>query len=291
MADCRRISRYLQAHANRQFPEVLAVAAECLRLRAETTAERISDHVLVDEGQDLHATHWAFLRAMTDEGPNDLFVAEDPHQRIFTDPLRLSDLGINIVGRSRRLALNYRTTEQTLRFAVEILAGGTYLDLEGNQDSISGYRSARLGPPPKLLTPSASQELPTVAAQLREWLEAGHAPNTLAVLARSRRHRDTVAKYLDWHGTGAAGYDDHPVGSECVPVLTMLRAKGMEFSRVILTEVGPQFMVAAGKGAVDPSANPEVLLRERSLLYVSASRARDELVVIQGNGNPEMTGR
>lgn len=273
------------------YPEVLAVAAECLRMRAEKTAERIADHVLVDEAQDLHAAHWAFLRAMTDEGPNDLFVAEDPHQRIFTEPLRLSDLGINIVGRSRRLTLNYRTTEQTLRFAVKILVDGTYLDLEGEQDSISGYRSARIGPPPKLLTPPASQQLPTVADQLQEWLAAGHTPNTLAILTRSREERKKVARYLGRHGIETVEYEDHPVGTDCVQVLTMHRAKGMEFSRVILMGVGPDFMAGPGKEALDRSANTDALLRERSLLYVSASRARDELVVIQGGSNPKWVAR
>ncbi|WP_348538338.1 3'-5' exonuclease [Nocardia cyriacigeorgica] len=272
------------------YPEVLAVAAECLRMRAEKTAERIADHVLVDEAQDLHAAHWAFLRAMTDEGPNDLFVAEDPHQRIFTEPLRLSDLGINIVGRSRRLTLNYRTTEQTLRFAVKILVDGTYLDLEGEQDSISGYRSARIGPPPKLLTPPASQQLPTVADQLQEWLAAGHTPNTLAILS-SREERKKVARYLGRHGIETVEYEDHPVGTDCVQVLTMHRAKGMEFSRVILMGVGPDFMAGPGKEALDRSANTDALLRERSLLYVSASRARDELVVIQGGSNPKWVAR
>ncbi|NEW58671.1 AAA family ATPase [Nocardia cyriacigeorgica] len=273
------------------YPEALAVAAECLRVRAEKSAVRIADHVLVDEAQDLHAAHWAFLRAMTDEGPNDLFVAEDPHQRIFTEPLRLSDLSINIVGRSRRLTLNYRTTEQTLRFAVKILEDGTYLDLEGEQDSISGYRSARIGPPPKLLTPPASQELPTIADQLQDWLAAGHTPNTLAILTRSRGERRSVAKYLSRIGINAAEYEDHPVGADCVQVLTMHRAKGMEFSRVILTGVGPDFMAGLGKEAPGQSANTDALLRERSLLYVSASRARDELVVIQGVGKPGTAAR
>ncbi|WP_081597616.1 UvrD-helicase domain-containing protein [Nocardia cyriacigeorgica] len=268
------------------YPEVLAVAAECLRLRAETTAERIADHVLVDEGQDLDATHWAFLRAMADEGPDDLFVAEDPHQRIFTEPLCLSDLGINIVGRSRRLTLNYRTTEQTLRFAVNLLADGPYLDLEGELDSTTGYRSARLGPPPVILTLPASEELAAIAARLREWLAAGHAPNTLAVLTRSRQRRKFVTRYLCRHGIDAAEYEEHSIGAGYVPVLTMHRAKGMEFSRVILTGVGPQFTATIGKATIEQSENPNALLRERSLLYVSASRARDELVVIQRTDTP-----
>ena len=44
----------------------------------------------MDEAQDLHATHWALLRALVAEGPNDLFIAEDSHQRIYGSPIVLS---------------------------------------------------------------------------------------------------------------------------------------------------------------------------------------------------------
>lgn len=64
------------------FPEVLALAAEALRVRAERDGTCLADHVIVDEAQDLHATHWALLRALAAEGLNDLFIAEDSHQRI-----------------------------------------------------------------------------------------------------------------------------------------------------------------------------------------------------------------
>ena len=86
----------------------------------------LADHVLVDEAQDLHATHWALLRALVPEGTNDLFIAEDSHQRIYGSPIILSRFGIKIVGRSRRLTLNYRTTAQNLHFAVSVLSGAEY---------------------------------------------------------------------------------------------------------------------------------------------------------------------
>src|SRR5258707_701938 len=104
------------------FPEVLALAAEVLRIKADSGGGHLADHVIVDEGQDLHATHWALLRALASEGPNDLFIAEDSHQRIYGSPVILSRFGIKIVGRSRRLTLNYRTTAQNLHFAVSGLS-------------------------------------------------------------------------------------------------------------------------------------------------------------------------
>lgn len=62
--------------------------------------------------------------------------------------------------------------------------------------------------------------------------------------------------------------------------MTMHRAKGMEFSRVLLFGVNagliPAEYLLKDLTAADRA---DVLTRERSLLYVAATRARDELVV------------
>ncbi|NKZ71785.1 UvrD-helicase domain-containing protein [Rhodococcus hoagii] len=102
------------------FEEKSAVAAQALRNLA---GEGLADHVLVDEAQDLSPSRLMFLRALAAPGKNDLFIAEDSHQRIYGQPIVLGRYGINIVGRSRRLTLNYRTTEQNLRYALGILSG------------------------------------------------------------------------------------------------------------------------------------------------------------------------
>jgi len=64
--------------------------------------------------------------------------------------------------------------------------------------------------------------------------------------------------------------------------MTMHRAKGMEFSKVVLTDVGHRSPGEQSRlAAMDPSERSDAELRERSLLYVAATRARDELVVIR----------
>lgn len=122
------------------FAEAAAVAAAHL-----DRAGPLADHVLVDEGQDLSPAHWQLLRALVASGPDDLFTAEDSHQRIYGARTVLGRYGIRIVGRSQRLTLNYRTTAQNLRYSMTLLDGGEYVDLE-EQPEATGYRSARSGP-------------------------------------------------------------------------------------------------------------------------------------------------
>ncbi|MFZ2528422.1 MAG: 3'-5' exonuclease [Rhodococcus sp. (in: high G+C Gram-positive bacteria)] len=266
------------------FAEILALAAEQLRMHAEAGKDFLADHVLVDEAQDLHATHWALLRNLVAEGPNDLFIAEDSHQRIYGQPVVLSRLGIKIVGRARRLTLNYRTTAQNLHFAVSILSGAEYKDLEQGEESTSEYRSARLGPDPTFLEcEDAADELDKVAALIKSWVDDENDPidpSTIAVLTRGKNDRSQFVRALGERGVEARALDNNPATTGHVQVLTMHRAKGMEFSRVVLAGVDDAHVPsAATMRSVPEEEQPEALLRERSLLYVAASRARDALVV------------
>ena len=264
------------------FPEVLALAAEALRVRAERDGTYLADHVIVDEAQDLHATHWALLRALVAEGPNDLFIAEDSHQRIYGSPVVLSRFGVKIVGRSRRLTLNYRTTAQNLHFAVSVLSGAEYRDLEQGEESTSDYRSARNGPAPELIScPDLSAELEAVATKIKSWLaEDGVEPESIAVLTRSQDERDRFVRGLGERGVPARAVDKNAPTPGQPLVMTMHRAKGMEFSRVVLAGADEKHVpLPATFRNVPEEERAEALLRERSLLYVASSRARDALVV------------
>lgn len=274
------------------FPEVLALAAEALRVRADSGAGHLADHVIVDEAQDLHATHWALLRALVAEGPNDLFIAEDSHQRIYGSPIVLSRFGIKIVGRSRRLTLNYRTTAQNLAFAVGVLSGAHYTDLEQEEEKTSDYRSARSGPEPQLIgCDSQVAELQQVADLVRGWLDDGVVPESIAVLTRSQDERDRFVRGLSERGVSVRAVDRTAASPGQPVVMTMHRAKGMEFSRVILSGADDKHVPApVALRGVPEEERAEALLRERSLLYVASSRARDSLVVTWSGKRSELLG-
>lgn len=267
------------------FAETATVAAAHLNGLGADGLGRPADHVLVDEGQDLTPAHWQLLRALAVEGPNDLFIAEDSHQRIYGHKLVLGQYGIRIVGRSQRLTLNYRTTAENLRFALGVLDGGAYADLEDQPEETAGYHSSRRGPVPRIVAcRNLPDELDRAAELIRGWADdaatAGRGAETIAILVRDRYQRDRVVS-----GLGERGIDIRPVDREAVkpgpPVaMTMHRAKGTEFSKVLLFGMSESSIPKIVRGsAYADDEKQDLLLRERSLLYVAASRARDELVV------------
>ena len=258
------------------FAEAAAVAAAHL----DSGPHHLADHVLVDEGQDLSPAHWQLLRAIATPGPDDLFIAEDSHQRIYGPRVVLGRYGIRIVGRSQRLTLNYRTTAQNLRYAMTILDGSDYVDLDDEPES-TGYRSARTGPTPgQVTTRSLSDELDSIAATVQQWLDSGSDAGTVAVLARDRFQCERIVNRLTDQGVPARMVDRDKPPADRVLVMTMHRAKGMEFSKVVLTGGARTSSERARLAPLDESDRTDAELRDRSLLYVAATRARDELTVV-----------
>ena len=275
-----------RAEGGTSFAEKAAIAAAWL----ERTGQHLFDHVIVDESQDLTPAHFQLLRALVAQGPDDLFLCEDSHQRIYGQKVTLSHYGIEIRGRARRLTLNYRTTAQNLAWAMNVLEGGSFTDLEGLVEK-HPYRSSRSGPLPFLARASSPHEqILCVTAIVRKWLQtsaAGEtgagapAPETIAVLVPDKRQRDQVAAALGEQGLEVQVVDREEVRPGSPLIMTMHRAKGLEFTHVLLLDVNTLLDPRRRyREPLDKTALADWRLRERSLLYVAATRARDVLAVV-----------
>jgi superfamily I DNA/RNA helicase len=67
--------------------------------------------VVVDEAQDMGAQAFMLIRQIAgEEKKNDIFIAGDAHQRIYRHKVVLGRCGIKIIGRGKKLRINYRTT-------------------------------------------------------------------------------------------------------------------------------------------------------------------------------------
>lgn len=240
-------------------------------------------HAIVDEAQDLHPAHWRLLRALVEPADDDLFIVGDAHQRIYGKPVVLSRYGIETRGRSRRLTVNYRTSRQILDWSVRIAYGHSVDDLEGGGESLTGARSEFSGPEPESRGFSSStEEHEALVAKLREWHGGGIPWAQMAVVARSHRQLDDIADGLAdavVPVTKVGNSTDENTLGEQVRVMTMHRAKGLEYRAVAV--------VGAGKKELPPPFVRELAAedreaadaRERSLLYVSGSRAREHLYI------------
>ncbi|GAB3165144.1 3'-5' exonuclease [Myceligenerans halotolerans] len=262
------------------FEEKTALATSALALGAKKGVGPLADHVLVDEAQDLTPSRLLLLRALVAAGPDDLFLAEDSQQRIYGQKVTLSHHGIRVQGRSRRLKLNYRTTAQNLEFALRVLDGVGPEDLDGDATEVAGYRSARSGPKPRVLEfPTRKAEVNGAAETVAGWIAAGDAPETIGVLVRSAWAVNDLADALravDISARPVANRERPATGQ--VPIMTMHRAKGMEFLRVIIVGMSEKAVLRSLTDLPEEERDA-ALQQERSLVYVAATRPRDELVV------------
>jgi hypothetical protein len=270
----------LQRKGQATFLQLDEAAADLLR----TQTVKPYKHIVVDEAQDLHPCQWRLLRAGVAAGDNDLFIAGDGYQRIFENRVSLRTLGIETRGKSRRLKINYRTSQQILSWALAILTGEPVDDLDDEAESLAGYRSAIDGPVPTIqqfVTPAEEAEF--VAAQVQEWIEDGVAPSSIGILARTRQDLHPIQRSLT---DGGIAWSD--AGNAGVWVTTMHSSKGLEFARLAVVAANADNIPLPP--ATTPAAEAQVqhdldILREKSLLYVACTRARDELVVTS-SGSP-----
>ncbi|EHY91117.1 UvrD-helicase domain-containing protein [Saccharomonospora azurea] len=247
-----------------------------------STPEYRYRHIVVDEAQDLSAAHWTMLRAMVAKGPNDIFITGDPHQRLYDNYVTLSSLGINIRGRSAKLTLSYRTTRQILRWSMGMLTGETYDDLDGGEDDLTGYRSLLNGRDPVAHGLSTwAEERRWVAQQIKQWQDDD--AGSIAIAVPTRQMADEMIRDLTDAGIDAVQVGpDGPARGDGFHVGTMHRFKGLEYQRMILSGVAdgilPRQAIRHFQDS-DPKRYQQERARERSLLFVAATRARDELVV------------
>ncbi|MER5687667.1 UvrD-helicase domain-containing protein [Streptomyces sp. NPDC002205] len=245
-------------------------------------------HIVVDEAQDLSASHWRMLRAMVPKGPNDIFLVGDAHQRIYSHHVVLGRLGIETRGRaSRRLTLNYRTTRQILNSARGLVAGDTFDDLDAGSDDLKGYRSILMGLAPQFWrAPDWQTEMRAVAALIKERHDCYGTPYSamaISVPDRATVTQMALALAADPFRIPATELTkDGPRSPEGVRIGTMHGFKGLEFQRVFLAGISdgqvPHQRIDLYR-RTQPERHRQEQQRARSLLFVAATRARDELIV------------
>ncbi|MEU8209402.1 UvrD-helicase domain-containing protein [Micromonospora sp. NPDC049044] len=285
------------------------VAQRAARLEMDRAAQNISvagessggfyrpryRHVVVDEAQDLSAAHWKMLRAMVAPGPDDMFLTGDTHQRIYDNHVTLGSLGVNIRGRSSRLTLSYRTTRQILSDALQIMTGEVYDDLDGGEENLAGYRSLLRGGRPVFRGAATwAQERDLIVGQLRDW--GNPADGSVAICVPTKDLAADVISRLEANGLAVVEIGpDGPKRPDGVHIGTMHRFKGLEYQRMIIAGVSdglvPRQMISRYRDT-DPKRYQRERQRDRSLLFVAATRARDELAVFwHGTPSPFLTGR
>lgn len=239
-------------------------------------------HVVVDESQDFGPAELQLLETMAVGEQNNLFLVGDSGQRLYKRYFNWSDVGIRVVGRSTRLKVNYRTTEQIRDFADELLPPGLaeHGDTGADRDAVSLLSGIE---PSVHEFDDAESETAFVAETIEELLDDGFEPEEIAVFARTHNLLEDRAipalELLDLNFTKLRhNTSERP---DSLALGTMHSAKGLEFRAIIVIgcsgDVVPARWVV--EDAADEAEREELVERERNLLYVACTRAREQLVV------------
>lgn len=232
--------------------------------------------IVIDETQDFGPQALKLLRAMIAHGPNDLFFVGDGHQRIYSrNRAAMSRCGIDIRGRSRKLYLNYRTTDEIRRQAVALLEACEIDDLDDGHDESKRYKSLSHGPAPEVRKTSGLEEASQAAIGfIQQWRSAQAENESLSfcVVSYSEKSRDALGQQLQAAGIASVpitAQSNHADARNVVHLATMHRAKGLEFDCVIV--VAPESYL----GPAEETAG------QRRLLYVALTRAKRGALLLQ----------
>lgn len=256
-------------------------------------------NVIVDEFQDFSNPELRFLRALVEDRENDLFLVGDPFQRVYNGrKINFTSAGINVKGkRSRKLKVNYRTTEEIKRIAVSVIKGEKYDDLDSGEENNKGYISLVHGEKPAYKVFETSDDevkhvLEYIAQVEYVFAGKGISMNNVCIASRTKRGYKDIqdALHREGHKYGVLEGGDVRGDKNGVSLCTFHSLKGLEFRIVILVGVNEQMLPSREAATteferMDAAEKKEYLSHIRSLLYVAITRARQN-VLITGYGEP-----
>ena len=155
--------------------------------------------------------------------------------------------------------------------------------MDGGLERRDGTRSLLTGPEPELRGfGDWEEERRALTDQVASWTAGGLAPEDMAIFARTNQVAQEVAEALETNGRDVVLLSrDSSLGDPGVRVGSMHRAKGLEFKAVAVAGVTSRLLPHPRtlEGCEDPQDREDALAQEKRLLYVSMTRARDELLI------------
>jgi hypothetical protein len=242
--------------------------------------------LLVDEAHDFEDAWLQAAARMVSPVTKSLLVLYDDVQSIYQKKRRrfnFASVGIEAVGRTSILKLNYRNTAEVLALAVHCAHSllSQERDAQDEIERVQPSTAGRRGPLPVLIVARTEQEEASlVADRIAQACAEGRDLRDIAILMRARylmpAFEHALAKrklrFLSMT-TGKVDRDAWRIQS--VKLLTLHSSKGLEFPLVFIS--GLQALPHRG----------EPMDEEIRLLYVGMTRATHELV-FSAHGNSAM---
>lgn len=234
------------------------------------------DSIIIDEAQDLEPIKIKALCRCVRTTANNIMILSDMNQRIFKLTTWKNDGGLNVVGRTHYLSINYRTTKQ-----INDYARHQFISSEMVTAHIKEYKSIMNGVEPTVVGfKNASEQYRFLVSKTKEFTEKGYEANQICVVCPTKEDCNQIQSIFTFSDIKSTLlFDDiSPFDNSGVCICPITGVKGLEFEVVIIYDYNN-----IGKGRLNDADSPEVIVNYTKLIecekYVAATRARDELII------------
>lgn len=247
-------------------------------------------HIIIDESQDLSKVQLEFIKELYQDEKeySSLTFLFDSAQSIYSQSWlgngrNFTTIGYNMVGKSKSLSKNFRTSTQISQAAYSLL--GKASEVVRDENYVKPYLIDKQGEYPVYRHfESEGEEL----AYLREILEEEserYSKKDILVVARSRGQLEVAREYLTQNNIPATilDRDNDDFESDSVRLMTMHSVKGIESKLVILINLNEGIMPYYS--SMDETTREVEEVMEKKLLYVGMTRATEELYMLS-SGEP-----
>jgi len=269
------------------------------------------DAILVDEAQDFHPTWLESLLLMLNGKTNRLLLAEDPAQKIYSRKFTYKGVGINIVGKVRKLRKTYRSTKYIISLATKIITEKrnwddffrSYVEEDSDEFVNTLFKDEKGLLPELIIEDDYMKIVDYIVEDIKKGVNSGLAYSDFGILYLEREKeielklgekeykiikRDYVSPMealltsngIDsfWLSKNRESKQNYDQFQNTVTISTIFSAKGLEFHTVYL--VGLELFPWEKKNKREND----------SILYVAITRARKRLVMFSTQEN-EITKR
>jgi addiction module RelE/StbE family toxin len=238
------------------------------------------DYVFIDEAQDLKPVGVRFLLKLA-QRPQNVFLTADSNQSIYGTGMSWARVAedLQVHGRAQILRKNYRTTK-------EIWHAVSQLSPAAEDRETSAIEPVYSGPSPLLVM---YNDLDEWSGRLNRFIfdalrEERLGPDSAAVLvSRNNEAAAVVARISPKFRPKAFTSKTLDIAYPGLKVLTMHAAKGLEFPVVVIAAANDDRLPGSPFFGTDPDDH---LSRQHRLLFVGATRAMRQLMVLAQADNP-----
>jgi hypothetical protein len=251
-------------------------------------AERY-DAILIDEAHDFDPDWFrCCTQALRDPEAGDLLAAVDGAQSLYGRPRSFTwkSVGVNAVGRSKRLGRNYRNTREILEFAWEVAQAPIVADEETETHvRVQPTEAVRTGTKPGYRAcASVSEEQAVIARLVERYKGIGIPERDIGVLYPRKESTRIDGLFAALRKSGEVCWitnegdpttRDEFMSRPGVRLTTIHSAKGLEFPVVILTALDQL-----------PNSLRGDEVGDSNLFYVGLTRALEHLAVTWSRRSP-----